>query len=139
MSGSQFLADTSVFSRLSKPQVAQVFSKMVAQSQVAICAPVAFELSYSARNHDDYVALTDRLLAFTEIPVNAADHGRALAVQAKLSERGQHRALSLVDALVAAVAEERGLTILHYDSDFELVAEITGQPQQWVVKRGSVD
>ncbi len=71
--------------------------------------------------------------------MSQADHRRSLEVQAALSAQGRHRALSLVDALVAAVAEARGLTVLHYDADFELVAEITGQPQQWVVDRGTAD
>ena len=48
-----------------------------------------------------------------------ADHRRALEVQALLAGRSRHRALSLVDALVAAVAEARQLTVLHYDLDFE--------------------
>jgi predicted nucleic acid-binding protein len=46
---------------------------------------------------------------------------------------------SIVDALVAAVAEARDLTVLHYDADFELVAGITGQTQEWVVARGTAD
>jgi predicted nucleic acid-binding protein len=62
-----------------------------------------------------------------------------LEVQASLAARGEHRALSLVDALVAAVAEVRDLTVLHYDRDFELVAQITGQPQQWIVEPGEAD
>ncbi|MDQ3737912.1 MAG: hypothetical protein M3337_01925 [Actinomycetota bacterium] len=33
-----------------------------------------------------------------------------------------------MDAFVAAVAEARDLTVLHYDTDFELVAEVAGQP-----------
>ncbi len=104
-----------------------------------MCQPVAFELGYSARSRDDYQQLTERLRAFAAVPVTDADHRRSLEVQGELCSRGKHRALSLVDALVAAVAETRGLTVLHYDSDFELVAEITGQPQEWIVKRGSTD
>ncbi len=68
-----------------------------------------------------------------------ADHRRGLEVQEALSAKGQARALSLVDALVAAVAEARELTVLHYDADFELVSEITGQPNEWIVPRGTAD
>lgn len=60
-------------------------------------------------------------------------------MQAGLSAKGQHRALSLVDALVAAIAEARGLTVLHYDADFELVASFIGQQEQWIVQRGKAD
>jgi predicted nucleic acid-binding protein len=42
------------------------------------------------------------------------------------------------DLLVAAVAERHALTLLHYDADFDTIAEITGQDARWVVPRGSV-
>jgi predicted nucleic acid-binding protein len=135
----EYLADTSVFSRLSKPAVAAAFAPLVAEGRVALCAPVAFELGFSARNRRDYVAVSERLGAFPMIPVNDADHRRALELQGSLASRGQHRALSLVDALVAATAEVRELTVLHYDADFELVARVTGQEQAWIVPRGTAD
>lgn len=53
---------------------------------------------------------------------------RAAEVQATLAARGLHRAPSIPDLLIAAVAELAGLTVLHLDEDFELIAEITGQP-----------
>ena len=134
-----YLADTSVFSRLSKPSVAAAFAPRAAEGRVGLCAPVVFELGYSARTNDDYLALTDRLHAFPSVPVTEADHRRALEVQRALSARGQHRALTLVDSLIAASAEARGLTVLHYDADFELVAEITGQAHEWIVDRGTAD
>jgi predicted nucleic acid-binding protein len=139
MASIEFVADTSVFARLTKPVVAARFAQLAATARVAICPPVAFEIGYSARSREDYVAITDRLASFPSLPVNNGDHRRALDVQASLAASGQHRALSLVDALVAAVAEARQLTVLHYDSDFELVAEVTGQPQEWIVARGTAD
>lgn len=139
MGSVQFIADTSVFARLAKPVVAARFAPLAATASVAICGPIAFEIGYSARGRDDYVAITDRLAAFPSLPVTDADHRRALDVQASLAARGQHRALSLVDALVAAVAEARALTVLHYDGDFELVADVTGQTHEWIVPRGTAD
>jgi predicted nucleic acid-binding protein len=68
-----------------------------------------------------------------------ADHvRRALQVQRVLAERSQ-RGRKIPDLLVAAAAEQRGLTVLHYDADFDRIAEVTGQPCQWVVPVGSVD
>jgi predicted nucleic acid-binding protein len=55
---------------------------------------------------------------------------RAVEVQAMLADQGKHRALSIPDLLVAAAAERSGLTVLHLDKHFELVAEITGQPTE---------
>jgi len=53
---------------------------------------------------------------------------RAVDVQLALAERGQHRAASIPDLLVAATAELARLKVLHVDEDFDLIAEVTGQP-----------
>ena len=45
-----------------------------------------------------------------------------------LADRGQHRGPSISDLIIAATAELAGLTVLHVDKDFEVIADITGQP-----------
>lgn len=55
---------------------------------------------------------------------------RAVEVQLLLAGQGQHRAPSIPDVLIAAAAELAGLTVLHLDKDFELIAGITGQPTE---------
>ena len=53
---------------------------------------------------------------------------RAVEVRTLLADRGQHRTPSIPDLIIAATAELAGLTILHLDKDFEVIAAITGQP-----------
>jgi predicted nucleic acid-binding protein len=53
---------------------------------------------------------------------------RAVQVLALLADRGRHRVPSIPDLITAATAELAGLTVLHLDKDFDLIAEITGQP-----------
>ncbi len=139
MARATLLADTSVFARLSKPAVAAAVSPLIADGHVAVCAPVLFELGFSARNGADHEALLSRMDAFESVPVTDGDHRRSIDVGGRLAELGAHRAVSLVDALVAAVAESRDLTVLHYDADFEAISEITGQAHRWVVERGTAD
>lgn len=139
MARPRYLVDTSVFARLTKSGVATAFAPLAAEGQVAVCGPVVFELGFGARTLDDHRRLTGGLTAFAPVPTGEGDHQRALEVQAALAAAGQHRAISLVDALVAAVAESRQLIVLHYDEDFELIAGATGQPHRWIVPRGSVD
>lgn len=134
-----YLADTSAFARLSKPNVASAIGPMIAEGKIAMCTPVAFELGFSARSGADYQAIMSRIDAFESAPATEGDHQRALDVQRLLAQRGQHRAVSLVDALVAAIAESRDLIVLHYDTDYELVAEVTGQRHEWVVQPGTAD
>ncbi|MBW3601585.1 MAG: hypothetical protein KY434_02660 [Actinobacteria bacterium] len=63
---------------------------------------------------------------------------RARWIQAELVARGRHRAVAIPDLLVAAVADVEGLTVLHYDRDFDVIAGVTGQPTEWVVPAGTV-
>jgi hypothetical protein len=59
-----------------------------------------------------------------------AAENRALEVQHLLATQGQHRAPSIPDLLIAAIAERAHLTVLHSDKDFELIAKTTGQLTQ---------
>jgi predicted nucleic acid-binding protein len=133
------LVDTSAFTRLGKPHVAASIAPLIADGRVALCSPVAFELGFSARSAADHDAIMSRIDSFETAPTTEADHRRALEVQGMLAHTGHHRSVSLVDGLVAAIAEARSLTVLHYDADFELIATITGQPTEWIVERGTAD
>jgi len=62
----------------------------------------------------------------------------ATDVLEELARSGHHRAVSIPDLLIAVVAERHGLTVIHYDKDFELIARVTGQPAEWVVPAGAV-
>jgi len=57
-----------------------------------------------------------------------AMENRAVEVQILLATRGHHRGPSIPDLLIAATAELAGLTVLHVDRDFDIIAEFTGQP-----------
>jgi predicted nucleic acid-binding protein len=64
---------------------------------------------------------------------------RAIEVQGSLAASAQHRSVSIPDLLIAATAEHYGLTVLHYEADFDRIAKLTGQPVEWIVPRGSSD
>jgi predicted nucleic acid-binding protein len=53
---------------------------------------------------------------------------RSVEVLTLLADRGQHRAPSVPDLIIAATAELARLTVLHLDKDFEIIADVTGQP-----------
>lgn len=64
---------------------------------------------------------------------------RAETVMGRLATRGHHRGPTPIDLLIAAAAEASGLTLLHYDRHFDLIAEVTGQPSEWLAPRGTLD
>ena len=61
-----------------------------------------------------------------------------MTVQDALAERSQQRGAKIADLLIAAAAEAAGLVVLHYDHDFDLIAQFTGQPTEWIVRPGSI-
>jgi hypothetical protein len=134
-----FLADKSALARQeTRPEVREVVEPLLIAGEIAICGIVELELLFSATDRDTYRALAKALRGMPKVDVDQEIFERALEVQAMLAERSQHRAVSLPDLLVAACAERAELAVLHYDADFERIAELTGQAEQWVVPRGSV-
>lgn len=57
---------------------------------------------------------------------------RALEIQILLADRGLHRGPSIPDLLIAATAELAGLTVLHFDKDFDTIASVTGLSATWL-------
>jgi predicted nucleic acid-binding protein len=134
-----YLADKSALTRReTRPEVREIVEPLVLAGAIATCGIVDLELLFSATSPAVYTTLAATLRALPRIPMTEAIADRALAVQALLAERSQHRAVPLPDLLVAACAESANLTVLHYDADFERIAALTGQPTQWVVPRGGV-
>jgi len=134
-----YLADKSALTRSdTRPAVRQVIEPLLLAGRIATCGIIDLELLYSAQSPATYNELAGLLRSLPRVPVtdNAVD--RALEVQSLLAARSQHRSVPLPDLLIAACAEAAGLTVLHYDADYERIAGLTRQPVQWVVPPGSV-
>lgn len=139
MSRERYLIDTSVLARQHRPTVATETNRLSFGGLIAVCSPVMFEIGNTARTVAGHELLMHGLRSFGRVPVSDSAQTEALDIQADLVERGAHRSVSLVDALVATTAKAHDLTVLHYDSDFELLAEICGCRQQWIVPAGTAD
>jgi predicted nucleic acid-binding protein len=134
------LVDNSVIARTGKPLVAAALEPKVLGGLLASCSITDLEQLFSARSGEEHrTRRADVALRYVRVPLDQQVFDRAVEVQGLLAERAQHRAASIPDLVVAAAAERAGLTILHYDADFELIAAVTGQPTEWVVPRGSID
>ncbi|MFM7535731.1 MAG: PIN domain-containing protein [Acidimicrobiales bacterium] len=87
-------------------------------------------VGYSARTATDHRTLLTAP-PISSMPVEYLTpkiEDRAVELQLALAERDHHRAPS--DLLIAATVELADLTVLHLDKDFELIAELTGQPTE---------
>jgi predicted nucleic acid-binding protein len=133
-----YLADKSALARAHHPAVASRLGPLFIGGNVATCGIVDLELLFSARGKADYRAIHADRRSLPRAEVGEAGIERGIEIQAALARKGQHRGVTIPDLLIAAAAEAAGLIVLHYDSDFDRIAEVTGQPVEWIVPPGSV-
>lgn len=139
MTLARYLVDTSALARLRVDSVGDVLRPLVQRGLTGVCGMVALELLHSGRNADDLRTIAQWNEARDWMTTEDDDFRRAVEVQGELARIGRHRAAPPPDLIIAAVAERYGVTVLHYDSDFDVIAEVTGQDVEWVVARGSVN
>ncbi len=126
---SPWLIDKSALVRLSASPDAAEWAGRVERGLVRIATVTRLEVGYSARSGSELRAGL-RQPPMSSMPaeyLTPAIENRAVEVLALLADRGQHRAPSIPDLIIAATAELAGLTILHLDKDFEVIAAVTGQ------------
>lgn len=135
------LADTSAWTnRYKDPEVARAFGEQVLAGRIATCEIVVLELLRSAQDHDAFTRRRARLAALPLLEIGRDVWTRATDVFQRLAEAGplHHRRVKTPDLLVAAAAELSGVPVCHYDRDFELIAEVTGQPVRALAPLGSL-
>ena len=127
---SPWLADKSALVRLTASPDAAEWAGRVERGLVRIATVTRLEVGYSARSGPEFRAGL-RQPPMSSMPVEyltPAIEDRAVEVLALLADRGQHRAPSIPGLIIAATAELAGLTVLHLDKDFEVIAAVTSQP-----------
>ena len=124
-----WLIDKSALARLAASPDAAEWAGRIERGLVRITTVTRLEVGYSARSGQDLRA-GFRQPPLSSMPVEyltPAIEDRAVEVLTLLADRSQHRALSVPDLIIAATAELAGLTVLHLDKDFEVIAKVTGQ------------
>lgn len=134
-----YLVDTSASARTQHEVVRTVIAGLIADRAAATCVTVDLEAGYSGRSYADLQKITQRRQSlFINLPINETIVERARTVQLRMARKSQHRAAGIIDLLTAAVAEFHDAVVLHYDSHFEHIAAVTGQPHAWVAPKGSL-
>jgi predicted nucleic acid-binding protein len=125
-----WLIDKSALVRLAASPDAAEWAARIERGRVRVTTVTRLEAGYSARSGPELRAGW-RQPPLSSMPVEyltPAIEDRAVEVLTLLADRGQHRARSIPDLIIAATAELAGLTILHLDKDFEVIGQVTGQP-----------
>jgi len=130
MAMTTWLIDKSALARLAASPDAAEWATRIERGLVRITTVTRLEVGYSARSGPDLRTGLARP-PLSSMPVEymtPAIEDRAVEVLTLLADRGQHRAPSVPDLIIAATAELAGLTVLHVDKDFDVIAAVTGQP-----------
>lgn len=127
-----WLIDKSALIRLATSPAATEWATRIERGLVRIATVTRLEIGFSARSGPELrTAMQEPPLASMPVEyLTPAVEDRAVQVQVLLADHGQHRAPAIPDLIIAATAELAGLTVLHLDKDFELIAGITGQPTE---------
>lgn len=126
----RWLIDKSALVRLGASPDAAEWATRIERGLVRIPTVTRLEVGYSARS-GQAARVGFRQPPLAHLPVECltpAIEDRAVEVQLLLADQGRHRAPSIPDLLIAATAELAGLTVLHVDKDFDVIATVTGQP-----------
>ncbi|MCV7279258.1 PIN domain-containing protein [Mycolicibacterium flavescens] len=135
----RYLVDTSAAARMRHGTVAAVLAPLIESGLVATSAVLDAEAFYSARTPDEFAQLrVDRRAAYEYLPIDDEDWQDAIEAQFQLARTGRHRSVGVADLLTAVLARTHGLTVLHYDSDFETASSVVDFPHRWVAAPGSL-
>ena len=139
------LFDNSVWARLLDGCLGgparETFEAALVANELWTCPPTLLEMRYSARDSNGFAITAKRLDALPHAPLTAAAAATALTAQAELAATpGISHRVKPVDLLIASIAATEGLGVLHYDHDYDVIAEHTSLsfPSVWVAPRGEL-
>jgi predicted nucleic acid-binding protein len=137
------LLDNSAWTRLNEGVVPRERAKTIAEwfkrRELAVCLPFSLEAGYSARSAADHTTAMNRLDKLPFVSIDAEIERLARQAQRELAEIGHHR-LAPMDVLIAACAHKAEAGVLHYDGDYDILAEKTSLAfeSEWLAPRGSL-
>lgn len=137
------LIDTSAWSRFTNPSLtgsrANDIADALEQGNLIVSLPFLLEAGYSARDAADHARVQEELQALPWVAIDEEVEGRALDAQGRLAQTGHHR-ISPADIIIATLADQHGVGVLHYDADFEHILERTSLSfdSVWLAERGSL-
>ncbi len=133
------IADTSAWSRAHHVAVRATWVQALLAGRLRVSPAARLEILLSARSGADFDVLAERLSAVRTAPLTASTARAAQDAMRTLAHRsaGAQR-IPVVDYLIAAAAQETGAAVLHYDRDYDTLAEIMGFESVWLAPPGSL-
>lgn len=140
--GGGFVVDNSAFQRGGHEIVREQWLEALQDGRLYRTPILELEVLYSARNAREHAELREELEALRPLQVSTGAVDAALAAQSELAQHaaGFHR-LPHQDYLIAAIAAAHGLGVLHYDADFDRLAQHSSLAfdSVWIAAAGALD
>lgn len=93
-------------------------------AEIAVCDPIRMEVLAGARSDEHLRDLRGLLARAATIPTEPTDYEDAAALY-RTCRRGGDTVRKLIDCLIAAVAINADVPVLHADNDFDVLARHT--------------
>jgi predicted nucleic acid-binding protein len=133
------LIDTSAFARAHHAEVRKPWRTALIDDRLRMSPAVRLEILYSARGGEEFDMLAGQLAAVRPAPLTAAVIRAAEDAMRRLAHRsaGAQR-IPIVDYLLAAAAQETGAAVIHYDHDYDALADVMEFESVWLAPAGSL-
>jgi len=133
------VVDTSAFTRAHHPNVREEWKRAVRTDRLRISPAVRLEILFSARDGKSFDTLAEQLSALRPAPLSVSVLHAAEEAMSTLAHRsaGTHR-IPIVDYLLAAAAQEAGAAVIHYDHDYDKLAQVMEFESIWLAPPGTL-
>lgn len=133
------MVDTSAWSRAQYREIHPLWREALLADRLRLSPVARLEILLTARDGSTFDELAEELSAVRPAPLttsvirSAEEAMRTLANRAAGAQR-----LPIIDYLLAAAAQETGGAVLHYDRDYDTLAEVMAFESIWLARAGSV-
>lgn len=136
---SLYIADTSAWKQARRPEVAEQWSEMLRNNQVATTPIVIFELLLGTAGEPQFLELCRLLESLRSFSISPDVEELALDTMTRLVKRNPtfHR-VKVPDLLISAVASKNGVGVLHYDHHYDRLAQELDFESRWIAEPGTL-
>jgi predicted nucleic acid-binding protein len=137
--GLPLVVDTSAWMRAGHPRAAARWNNAARAGLLRVTPVTRLEILFSARGGANFDELVEELAALRPTSLTGSIANAAESSMRALANRshGAHR-LPITDYLVGATAQETGSAVLHYDHDYDTLAEVMEFESIWLAPPGSM-
>lgn len=133
------LVDTSAWARAEHSTSRDRWLAALLGDRLRLSPLIRVEILLSARGGGEFDQLAERLDTIRAAPLSASVIRAAEAAMRALAHRsaGAQR-IPIVDYMVAAAAQELGSAVIHYDHDYDTLAEVMEFESIWLAPAGTL-